>query len=56
MNQHHLKKEKVFKIFKWNLVHDEALKQELKKEMNHFSMVLLNKFKNADGNSNDMAA
>lgn len=39
--------------FKWNFLHDESLRQDLKKEMNYFAQVLLNKFKLADVNSHE---
>ena len=47
-NQIAQKKEKIFQTFKWNIIHDEKLKHELKKEMNVFAEVLLKKFKIAD--------
>jgi hypothetical protein len=42
------KKEKLFLSFKWNMLHDDSLRSELKKEMNTFAEMLLSKFKKAD--------
>mmetsp|Transcript_19456 Transcript_19456/g.14128 ORF Transcript_19456/g.14128 Transcript_19456/m.14128 type:complete len:136 (-) Transcript_19456:1072-1479(-) len=41
-------KEKLFLMFKWTLLHDDALRQELKDEMNSFAQVLMLKFQKAD--------
>lgn len=38
------KKEKIFLMFKWNVLHDDSLRSELKNEMNSFAKVLLDKF------------
>eukprot|EP00347_Sterkiella_histriomuscorum_P006717 403351704 len=53
-NQSAQKKEQIFKIFKWNTLHDENIRNELKKEMHTFSEILLRKFKQADENGSDL--
>jgi hypothetical protein len=35
--QQEMKKEKIFLIFKWNVLHDDSLRAELKNEMNSFA-------------------
>ena len=54
--QSEYKKEKIFLIFKWNVLHDDSLRAELKNEMNSFAKVLLSKFQKADSNSTELEA
>mmetsp|Transcript_39530 Transcript_39530/g.38007 ORF Transcript_39530/g.38007 Transcript_39530/m.38007 type:complete len:221 (+) Transcript_39530:853-1515(+) len=48
------KKEKLFLTFKWRLLHDDFLRQELKNEMNEFAQVLMIKFQKADANPHSL--